>query len=114
MDFFIKYDWPGNIREIINLMERLIVTVDESVIDTQHLPKSIYRTGAGEVEKQGLWKQNLSLKAAMKDLEEKIIEEAIANCGSYKEASQKLDIDVATLFRKRRRSQTGAKTASDA
>ena len=114
MDAFIRYDWPGNIREIINLVERLIVTVDEPVIEIQHLPKPIRRTHVGESGKQCLWKRNLSLKEALKELEEKIIEEAIAHCGSFKEASQKLDIDVATLFRKRKRNQTGTKVLEDA
>ena len=105
MNSFIKYDWPGNIREIINLIERLIVTVDDSVIEVHHLPKSIRHIPANESEKPRLWKRNLSLKESLKELEEKIIEEAIANCNSYKEASQQLDIDVATLFRKRRRNR---------
>ena len=105
MDFFIKYDWPGNIREIINLIERLIVTIDDPMIELHHLPATIRRMPANEIEKQTLWKRNLSLKEAVKELEEKIIEEAIANCRSYKEASQKLNVDVATLFRKRRRNQ---------
>jgi len=109
MDFFIKYDWPGNIREIINLMERLIVTVDEPVVDVHHLPKSIRQIPANELEKQSLWKQNISLKETLKELEEKIIEEAIANCDSYKAAAQKLGIDVATLFRKRQRTQPETK-----
>ena len=109
MDIFIKYDWPGNIREIINLIERLIVTVDDPLIEVQHLPKSIRSTPVSDYEKQCLWKSNLSLKENMKELEEKIIDEALANCGSFKEASQKLYIDVATLFRKRKRNPTGKK-----
>lgn len=107
MKSLILYDWPGNIREIMNLLERLIVTVDEPVIDLVHLPVKIKRFSDNENEKKGLWKQELSLKEIIKDLEEKVVEEAIAGCGSFKEASEKLKIDVATLFRKRKRNRSG-------
>lgn len=109
IDAFIKYDWPGNIREIINLIERLVVTVDEPVIAIQHLPKTIKQLPIPEVEKAGLWKPDVSLKEIIKELEEKVIEEALLSCDSYKEAAQRLDIDVATLFRKRQRNQKSAK-----
>lgn len=109
MDAFIKYDWPGNIREIINLIERLVVTVDDPVIAVQHLPKHMQPAPADEDKTCRLWKADLSLKETLKFLEEKIIEEAISSCGSYKEASQKLNIDVATLFRKRKKNHKPAK-----
>lgn len=105
MALFIKYDWPGNIREIINLIERLIVTVDDPVIEVRHLPQSIKDVHFGDSEKTGLWKNGLSLKENMKTLEELVIEEALASCSSYKEAAQTLNIDVATLFRKRKQSR---------
>jgi len=109
MRSLINYDWPGNIREIMNLLERLIVTVDEPVIEIEHLPPKIKRSITAESEKKSLWRQQLSLKETLKELEEIIIEEAVAACGSYKEASEKLRIDVATLFRKRTRKPSGAK-----
>jgi two-component system response regulator HydG len=32
------YDWPGNIRELINVMERAVITCQNQVITTRHLP----------------------------------------------------------------------------
>ncbi len=32
------YAWPGNIRQLRNLMERLVVTVKDSLIQPEHLP----------------------------------------------------------------------------
>ena len=37
------YAWPGNIRELLNLVERLLVTVPKSVIETQDLPPHLTR-----------------------------------------------------------------------
>lgn len=107
MAAFIRYEWPGNIREIINLIERLVVTVDDDIIDIYHLPSIMQTEAAAKTynDTMGLWNQNLSLRQAIKALETKIVEEAIVECGSYKAAAQALNIDVATLFRKRKQCQ---------
>lgn len=36
-----QYEWPGNIRELINLTERLMVTSEQSLITTAQLPIEI-------------------------------------------------------------------------
>jgi two-component system nitrogen regulation response regulator NtrX len=40
-----SYAWPGNIRELRNLVERLAIMVDKDVIDAADMPDS-YRPGA--------------------------------------------------------------------
>ena len=41
MQALINYDWPGNIRELSNAIERAVLFCDESTIDLNHLPKDI-------------------------------------------------------------------------
>lgn len=41
MELLINYSWPGNIRELENLMERLYVLIDQDVIQPSDLPESI-------------------------------------------------------------------------
>ena len=41
VDLILKYDWPGNIRELENLIERLSVLVEEDVIQASDLPEKI-------------------------------------------------------------------------
>ncbi|WZL73205.1 sigma 54-interacting transcriptional regulator [Clostridiaceae bacterium 35-E11] len=38
IDCFFNYAWPGNIRELENIIERLVVTIDEDEIKPYHLP----------------------------------------------------------------------------
>lgn len=41
MQALINYQWPGNIRELSNVIERAVLFCDESIIDLNHLPKDI-------------------------------------------------------------------------
>ena len=36
-----KYQWPGNIRELRNVIERAMIFCDEATIDVQHLPAEL-------------------------------------------------------------------------
>ena len=38
METMMKYDWPGNIRELKNAIERAMLFCDDAAIDIQHLP----------------------------------------------------------------------------
>jgi len=111
-DILLKYKWPGNIRELINLIERMVVIVDEPVIELSHIIDIAENTGltnlihtSGKIASltgaKKLWQPSLPLKDIVALLEDEIIEEAIASCGSLKEASKSLGVDVTTLIRKR-------------
>jgi len=43
MEAMTNYDWPGNIRELKNAVERAMLFCDEGVIDLQHLPSDVIR-----------------------------------------------------------------------
>lgn len=43
-DFLMAYPWPGNIRELENIVERMIVFKDEGVIEVEDLPEKIMET----------------------------------------------------------------------
>lgn len=41
LEILQKYDWPGNIRELSNIIERAFLFCDGAVIDSSHLPRDI-------------------------------------------------------------------------
>jgi len=91
------YNWPGNIRELKNIVEQLVVTLDEQVIKPEHLPSYIKQN---KVPK-GI--EFLPLKKVVEDAERRAIKVALSQCGSSREAAVLLDINYATLMRKIKR-----------
>lgn len=81
-DLFNQYRWSGNVREVEHLVERLAVTVVETIIRPEHLPKYI------------LPKQSINLNA-VPNLER--IE--LYRNGSFKEAERELIIQLYERFR---------------
>ncbi len=41
LDILMRYSWPGNIRELRNVIERMTVTVDSTTIRPEHLPPEL-------------------------------------------------------------------------
>lgn len=44
MEALMTYDWPGNIRELKNVIERAIIFCDDPAIDIHHLPQELTQT----------------------------------------------------------------------
>ncbi|MDO5725879.1 MAG: sigma 54-interacting transcriptional regulator [Tissierellia bacterium] len=78
---FMDYDWPGNIRELRHLLERLVVTVDSLIIDTNHLPSSFFSMSNDE-------KMALEEKITQKNFDQLIEEyESLIVNNAYKKHS---------------------------
>ena len=52
MEALIAYDWPGNIRQLENIIERTIVLTRFDMIAPADLPKKILNAGTGDAEKE--------------------------------------------------------------
>ncbi len=42
LEIFKSYKWKGNIRELSHFLERMVVTVNDFIIQPKHLPKSLF------------------------------------------------------------------------
>lgn len=91
-----RYHWPGNIRELINLTERLVVTAEQSLITTAQLPREM------RVD-TGFTALGMSLKEQVEGLERELIEQALAMYGTTRQAAAALGIDQSTLVKKQQR-----------
>ncbi|MBI5100595.1 MAG: sigma-54-dependent Fis family transcriptional regulator [Nitrospirae bacterium] len=93
MELLYGYSWPGNIRELRNVMERAVVLAGSDRIMPEDLPHKIR-------DQQG-FKSLVTLKDRLDHYEEKIIKDSLRVNDWNKEAtSQELGVDLATLYRK--------------
>ncbi|MCA1927650.1 MAG: sigma-54 dependent transcriptional regulator [Calditerrivibrio sp.] len=46
MDLFVKYDWPGNVRQLRNIIERIVVLSNSDVLDTTDAPEIFMKKGS--------------------------------------------------------------------
>jgi len=89
-----KYNWKGNIREIKNLAERMVILADNYTIDTNNLPIEIKQINNDTNFSAG----NKPLNEYMSEMEIKLIKEALIQSGNNKtKASELLGIPLNTL-----------------
>ncbi|HAS89449.1 MAG TPA: histidine kinase [Desulfovibrio sp.] len=91
-----QYSWPGNIRELAHLVERLVVTVEDEIITMDHLPSSIYETTATPIST--LISAN-SLDDALEAVERQLIMDAVAKHGSSRKVATALKISQSRASR---------------
>ena len=74
-DRLLKYDYPGNVRELENIIERAVVIARDDVIALADLPFQRYAEEEDEIE-SGL------LKKSLEDVERKMIQGAMVDAGN--------------------------------
>lgn len=95
MKILVKYEWPGNIRELQNACERLQILSEGHMIMTNDLPDSIRHP---EVKDEGM---TFDPAIPLYDLEKRYILKALAHYGGNKtQAAQGLGITIKTLYNK--------------
>ena len=96
--YYLKqYSWPGNIRELENIIEYLVLCssgigqVDDSII-------------AGllniSLEQEPIHSDTVDFSVAVAQFEKNLLENTLKTCGNLREAGQKLNINASTISRK--------------
>jgi transcriptional regulator with PAS, ATPase and Fis domain len=100
-----EYDWPGNIRELENVIEQLVVLADGEVIDIENLPSSVRRFVSGKRNPTPmLTDETFDFNRAVEAFENQLIHEALQKSGGNKQAAARmLGLKRTTLVAKLRR-----------
>ncbi len=87
------YEFPGNIRELQNIIEHAFVCCENSVLEFEHLPPEVQRQGRSG-------SRNDSLES-LEEIEVEVIQQVLQKTGwRYSEASKRLGVSRSTLWRK--------------
>ncbi len=100
-----EYDWPGNIRELENLIERLVILNEDGVVRVENLPPNI-RSFISEkkIPRPAFSEDGLDLTTAVEEFETRLIDEALRRSKGNKQAAARLlGVKRTTLVAKLRR-----------
>jgi two-component system, NtrC family, nitrogen regulation response regulator NtrX len=95
--YFLAYDWPGNIRELRNMVERLVIMTSGDSIDPDDLPAPLRPKDAAALGAEG----QRSLKEARDGFERAyILAELRAHDWNMTRTAERLGIERSHLYRK--------------
>jgi len=94
LDLLGRYSWPGNIRELRNVVERASILCHSESVGIEYLPEKL-RTPGERPPGDDL--------VSLEKIEEMHIRHVLASTKSLQEAADILGIDQATLWRRRKR-----------
>lgn len=92
-DFFLDYSWPGNIRELENLLERAIITSDTNVITIDFIKNLLNKGNTKKLAGRGL-------KDLLYEYEKEILIKAKEKYKTTRNMAKILEVDQSTIVRK--------------
>ena len=96
MDILLNYHWPGNVRQLVNVIERAFALGVNEIIQVTDLPSEIRKFGDSSKVTGTIY--------TLKENEIVLIKKALLKTGGKKpEAADLLGINTATLYRKIKR-----------
>ena len=94
----MRYPWPGNVRQLRNVVQNIVVIADSPLLEPRHLPPEIRQTDVDEAN-QGT--DGLDAGLSLDQIEKRAIREALRiHKGNREQAAKMLGIGERTLYRK--------------
>ncbi|MBU5612296.1 sigma 54-interacting transcriptional regulator [Geomonas azotofigens] len=105
LDALLAYGYPGNVRELMNLCERLVVMSETEVIDLQDLPKQLFGSPEEKPLSQSeqtlpVWPVDMTLEQILESVERSLLSDAMKEHGNQYRIAEALGINQSTVARK--------------
>jgi PAS domain S-box-containing protein len=101
LDALSAYAYPGNVRELMNICERLVVMTDTELIDVSDLPQHVV-AGSADVERiaLGVWPPQMSMTQILESVERQVLIDTGKRFRRQQEIAAALGMSQPTVARK--------------
>ena len=103
LDALAGYSYPGNVRELMNISERLVVMSETEVIDTSDLPSQVVGSAKAGLQEDLDWPETTSLQQALETVECTLLSRARDRYRSQADIAEALGVNQSTIARKLKR-----------
>jgi DNA-binding NtrC family response regulator len=112
---FLNYNWPGNVREMRNTLERAVIVCEGSLVEPRHLPPNFGASGlkpATMADGDGI---RVQVGTTVEEAEKQLILKTLASASNNKtRAAEILGISLKTLHNKLKEYGNASPVASEA
>jgi len=98
-DALLAYDYPGNVRQLMNICERLVVMTETNLIDLKDLPAEVAGGGATPAPSDN-WPEEMTLQDTLDSVERALLQKALAKHGNQVRMAEALGVNQSTVARK--------------
>ncbi len=97
----VAYSFPGNVRELKNLTERLVILTPDDVIRASDVKNCL--PGGAAPKAQGLYRPGVPFRVLVEEAERQIVQDALTHHGGQMSATARaLDLERSHLYKKAR------------
>jgi PAS domain S-box-containing protein/TyrR family helix-turn-helix protein len=99
-DALLGYPYPGNVRELMNICERLVVMSETELIDLKDLPSDIIPRHSDAQVQTPEWTSTMTLQQALDTVEKSMLAHSLKAHGSQRSMAAALGVSQSTIARK--------------
>ncbi len=103
VDALSNYSFPGNVRELMNISERLVVMSDTELIALEDLPSQVIGSVKAGIPEELDWPETVTLQQALETVERTLLTRARERYRSQARVAEVLGVNQSTIARKLKR-----------
>jgi len=98
MKYLMEYSFPGNVRELENIVERAVALGEGDLLTVNFLPDAVLRAPAAGISPEAVLGEGQDLDSLLEDYERRLIESAIGQTGGNRtKAAEVLGVSFRSL-----------------